>query len=220
MHTALTRRTTLLGLGAAALLPDPAHADLTEFTASARKEGSLTWYVAQMSGEAAEDMGRIFTGQHPGISVSVVRTTGQVAYQRVQQELKNNAPKCDVFSTTDIAHMPALHVRGALANYVPQNAAQLAAPFVGLGQAGYYYATTASLQVMVYQTNAIPPTEVPRNWPDLIDPKWKNHVAVAHLAFSGYFGSGCWQCASCTAGSTLRSWHRTSHASAVPETIR
>jgi hypothetical protein len=120
MHTVLTRRTALLGLGGAALLPHPAHADLTELTAAARKEGLLTCYVAQMSGEAAEDMGRIFTRQYPGISVSVVRTTGQAAYQRVQQELKNSAPQCDVFSTTDIAHMPALHARGALPNYVPR----------------------------------------------------------------------------------------------------
>ncbi len=44
------------------------------------------------------------------------------------------------------------------------------------------------LQIMIYQTTAIPPTQAPRNWSDLIDPKWKNRVAVAHPAFSGYFG--------------------------------
>src|SRR5271166_3147307 len=188
MRAPLTRRAAMLGVGTAALAPCVARADLTGLAAAARKDGSLTWYVAQMSGEAAEAMGRIFTGQFPGISVSVVRTTGQVAYQRVQQELKNAAPQCDVFSTTDIAHMPALRARGALANYVPQNAGQLAAPFVGLGEAGYYYATTASLQIMVYHTKAIPPAEAPLNWTDLIDPKWHNRVAVAHPAFSGYFG--------------------------------
>jgi len=188
MTIEITRRAAMLGLGTAALSPGVARAELAGLIGAARKEGSLTWYVAQMSGEAAEDMGRIFTRQYPGISVSVVRTTGQVAYQRIEQELKNAAPQCDVFSTTDIAHMPALRARGALANYVPQNAAELAAPFVGLGEAGYYYATTASLQIMIYQTKAIPPAEVPRNWTDLIDPKWKNHVAVAHPAFSGYFG--------------------------------
>src|ERR1700721_2024617 len=117
MHIPLTRRAAVLGVGAAALSPGVARADLTALTEAARKEGSLTWYVAQMTGEAAEDMGRIFTRQYPGISVAVVRTTGQVAYQRIEQELKNAAPQCDVFSTTDIAHMPALRARGALANY-------------------------------------------------------------------------------------------------------
>jgi iron(III) transport system substrate-binding protein len=41
---------------------------------------------------------------------------------------------------------------------------------------------------MIYQTKAIPSAEVPRNWDALIDPKWKNRVAVAHPGFSGYFG--------------------------------
>src|SRR4029077_3216944 len=155
----------------------------------ARKEGSLTWYTAQMSGEAAEDMGRIFTKRYPGISVTVIRTTGQVAYQRVLQELKNSTPQCDGFCSTDLSHYPALKARNALAKYAPQNAGSLAQPFVGFGDPDYYIPATASLQVMVYSTKNVAPGDVPKNWTDLTDPKWKNRVAVAHPAFSGYFGS-------------------------------
>ena len=191
MSIGVTRRQAITGLcatGLPVLGARSAYADLAPLEQAARKDGSLTWYVAQMSGEAAEAMGHSFTAQYPGVSVSVVRTTGQVAYQRIQQELKNNAPQCDVFSTTDIAHMPALHAQGALANYVPQSAGELAPAFVGLGEPGFYYATTVSLQILVYQTISVPPADVPRNWTDLIDPKWRNHVAVAHPAFSGNFG--------------------------------
>ncbi len=166
----------------------PARADLDALEAAARKEGTLTWYTAQMSGEAAEDMGRIFTRRYPGISVTVIRTTGQVAYQRVLEELKNSTPQCDVFCSTDISHYPALKARGALAKYTPQNAGALAPPFVGLGDASYYIPATASLQIMVYHTKNVKPEDVPKNWTDLLDPKWKNRVAVAHPAFSGYFG--------------------------------
>jgi len=148
----------------------------------------VTWYTAQMSGEAAEDMGRIFTSRYPGISVTVIRTTGQVAYQRVLQELKNNAPQCDVFCSTDISHYPVLKARGALARYTPQNAAALAPPFLGLGDLDYYIPVTASLQIMVYHTKNVKPEDVPKNWTDLLDPKWKNRVALGHPAFSGYFG--------------------------------
>ena len=73
-------------------------------------------------------MGRIFTARYPGISVTVIRTTGQVAYQRVLAELKNNSPQCDVFCSTDISHYPALKARGALAKYNPRNAGALAVP--------------------------------------------------------------------------------------------
>ena len=116
MAIGVTRRATMAGVAATATagaLPRTARADLDALADAARKEGTLTWYVAQMSGEAAEAMGRRFTQRYPGVSVAVIRTTGQVAYQRITQELKNGAPQCDVFSTTDIAHMPELKRRNA-----------------------------------------------------------------------------------------------------------
>ena len=119
----------------------------------------------------------------------MIRTTGQVAYQRVLQELKNSTPQCDVFCSTDISHYPALKARNALARYAPRNAGALAQPFVGFGDPDYYIPATASLQVMVYSTKNVAPGDVPKNWTDLTDPKWKNRVAVAHPAFSGYFGT-------------------------------
>jgi iron(III) transport system substrate-binding protein len=170
------------------VLPRRARADLAALEAAARKEGSVTWYVAQMSGEAAEAMGRRFSQRYAGISVSVIRTTGQVAYERLQQELKNNTPHCDVFSSTDIAHYPMLHRRGALAQYVPESAGELAAPYRGLGEAGFYYPTTGSLQIAVYHTKAVKPEDIPRRWTDLLDPKFRGRVGTGHPAFSGYFG--------------------------------
>src|SRR3954466_549178 len=72
-----------------------------ELVAAARKEASVTWYIAQVDTATAEAMGRAFTAQYPGVTVSVIRTTGQVAYERLLQDLKNGAPQCDVFSSTD-----------------------------------------------------------------------------------------------------------------------
>ena len=94
-----------------------AHADEAALLDAARKEGTLTWYIAQVDGETAELMGRAFTAHYPGVKVSVIRTTGQVAYERLMQDLKNNAPQCDVFSTTDISHMPALRKRNEIAKF-------------------------------------------------------------------------------------------------------
>jgi iron(III) transport system substrate-binding protein len=179
----IARRTALI-TGAAALTARAARADL----AAARKEGSVTWYVAQMTGEAAEAIGKRFTQQNPGISVSVIRTTGQVAYERLQQELKNNTPSCDVFSSTDISHYPALMKKQALAQYAPANAGQLAAPYQGIGEPGFYYPTTGSLQVLVYNTETVQPADVPKRCTDLLSPRFKKRVAIAHPAFSGFFG--------------------------------
>jgi iron(III) transport system substrate-binding protein len=181
---ALPRRAALAGL-AGSLVPWRARAALED---AARQDGTVTWYTAQMSGEAAEAMGRRFSQRYPGIAVSVIRTTGQVAYERLQQELKNNTPHCDVFSSTDIAHYPALRKRGALAHYVPESVGNLAPAFQSLIEAGYYYPTTASLQILVYHTKNLKPDEIPRKCTDLLDPRYRGRVALGHPAFSGYFG--------------------------------
>jgi iron(III) transport system substrate-binding protein len=184
---AITRRG--LGIGLAAITTGrAARADLAQLETSARAEGTVTWYVAQMSGEAAESMARRFTQRFPGIAVSAIRTTGQVAYERLQQELKNNTPTCDVFSSTDISHYPALIKRNALAQYDPVNAAELAKPYQGLGEKGFYYPTTASLQILIYNTKMVTGADIPRKCTDLLDPKFNRRVAIAHPAFSGFFG--------------------------------
>jgi iron(III) transport system substrate-binding protein len=185
----MTRRG--IGVGVAGMLATRAQAtqpDLGALEDAARREGGVTWYVAQMSGEAAESMGRRFTQRYPGVTVSVIRTTGQVAYERLQQELKNNTPTCDVFSSTDISQYPALIRRDALARYEPVNASELAAPYRGLGEKGLYYPTTGSLQIVIYNTRTVVGADIPVRCTDLLDPKFKRRVAVAHPAFSGYFG--------------------------------
>jgi iron(III) transport system substrate-binding protein len=183
----ITRRG--IGFGVAATLASrPVRADLAAMEAAARTEGSVNWYVAQMSGEAAESMGRRFTKLHPDVTVSVIRTTGQVAYERLQQELKNNTPTCDVFSSTDISQYPALIKRNALARYEPVNAGELAKPYQGLGETGFYYPTTGSLQIVIYNTKTVTGADIPRLCTDLLNPKFNRRVAIAHPAFSGYFG--------------------------------
>ena len=183
----ITRR-SLAGGVAATLVASRARADLAALETAARAEGTVTWFVAQMSGEAAEAMGHRFTQRHPGVAVSVIRTTGQVAYERLQQELKNNTPTCDVFSSTDISHYPALMKRNALAHYEPLNAGELAAPYQGVGEKGFYYPTTGSLQILIYNTKSVTGANVPTRCTDLLDPRFNHRVAIAHPAFSGFFG--------------------------------
>src|ERR1043166_5309592 len=80
-----------LGLGAT-LAPRAARADMTphekELYEAAKKEGELTWYTSHSDDVTAHALGRKFEQLYPGIKCNVVRTTAQVAFQRVTQELK------------------------------------------------------------------------------------------------------------------------------------
>jgi hypothetical protein len=63
MTRTITRRLATAGLAAATLAPRLARADAVALEEAARKEGTLTWYIAQVDGETAELMGRAFTAQ-------------------------------------------------------------------------------------------------------------------------------------------------------------
>ena len=148
----MTRRQAAAGLTALVAMPQPTQAatDQAALEAAARGEGALTWYMAQVDAQTAEKLGRSFTQSHPGVNVGVIRTTGQVAYQRLLMDIKNHTPQCDVFSTTDISHMPILRERHELAEYTPANAAGLLPAFQALSDPGYAYVTNASRYFLIY----------------------------------------------------------------------
>ncbi len=188
----ITRRQTMISLGSLGVLsvalPPEAVADTAALEDAARKEGTLTWYTGQVDAEKAERLGKAFTAVHPGIKVAVIRTTGQVAYQRLLLDIKNKTPQCDMFSTTDISHMPVLRERNELMPYTPDRADTLLPDFRALSDPGYWYVTNASRYFILYNTDKVKGADIPRRWSDLLDPKFKGRVATGHPAFSGCTG--------------------------------
>jgi iron(III) transport system substrate-binding protein len=196
MAIVITRRRAAAGLGAlgaASVLPRTARADLPALEEAARQEGTLTWYVAQLDTETAELFARRFTAAHPGITVEVIRTTGQVAFQRLSLDIKNHAPHCDVFSATDASHMPVLKEHSELTQFTPDNSAAMRPQFRAQSDAGWYYVTNAGRWVLIRNSGKVTPEMAPKTWTDLLDPHWKGQVSVAHPAFSG--GAGVWSLA-------------------------
>ena len=101
--------------------PVAARADMKALEEAAKKEGELTWYIAHYTSEGAEELGAEFTKMY-GIKVNVVRTTAQVAYQRLLQDLKNNQIACDVFSIDRRRPRTCgFKAEGKLEKYIPEN---------------------------------------------------------------------------------------------------
>lgn len=182
----------LLGAGRTALAAGPAAPTPheTELYEAAKKEGGeLTWYTAQSDDITAQTLGHSFESLYPGLKVNVLRTTAQVAYQRITQESKANAVQCDVFSTTDIGHAVALKARGGFEKYVPENASKVLDVYKNYDPDGYYFVTSAGMIGIGYNTSKVKEADVPKNWTDLLDPKWNNNISLGHPAFSGYVGT-------------------------------
>jgi iron(III) transport system substrate-binding protein len=55
---------------------------------------------------------------------------------------------------------------------------------------GRYYPTNAGRWALVRNRDKVTPEVAPKAWTDLLDPRWKGRVSVAHPAFSG--GAGVW----------------------------
>ena len=190
----ITGGAALLALGAsksAKAQPAPAMTPHEkELYEAAKKEGGeLTWYTAQSDDITAQALGRSFEQVYPGLKVNVLRTTAQVAYQRVTQEIKASAIQCDVLSTTDIGHCVALKSNGSLEKYVPENSSKVLDIYKNYDPDGTYFVTSAGMIGIGYNTGKVKEADAPKNWTDLLDPKWKDNIALGHPAFSGYVGT-------------------------------
>jgi iron(III) transport system substrate-binding protein len=160
-------------------------ADLHE---KAKKEGEFTWYIAHWRVEIAERVAKRFTEVFPGIKCNVVRATGQVIYQRLSQDLKAKVANCDVFSSTDLGQYVSLKAARQLMPFVPKNLADCSPLIAKYDADAAYTITDGNTTVLCYNPELVAAADAPKKWTDLIDPKWRNQVAVAHPGFSGTMG--------------------------------
>jgi iron(III) transport system substrate-binding protein len=185
----------LVAIAFAAAAPDAAAQSANTLTdqqkrlyEAAKKEGTVTWYSGVLDQALCEKVGQAFTAKYPGIHVDVTKTTSQVAFQRLMQDLKSGEVQSDVFTSTDASHFVFLKDKGQLVKFAPDDATKVVPAFQNIDPDGSYYVTWASLAAIVYNTNKVKAADAPKNWPDLLDPKWKNQVTVGSPNFSGMVG--------------------------------
>lgn len=190
-----TIRCSLALLGAALIIAAaPVRAQMPawekELYDAAKKEKEFTVYTAHYNTESIANLCQAFDQKYPGVKCNFVRTTAQVAYQRLQQDLKANLTVASVFSSTDVSHYPDLKKRGLLLGYQPHNLARMVDSLKQYNDKdNNYWVTAAALVTITYNTSVVAEKDAPKNWPDLLDPKWKDKVSIGHPAFSGYVGT-------------------------------
>lgn len=164
---------------------DPYFTDLHE---KAKKEGEISWYLTHWRTETAERVGNLFMQTYPGVRCNVVRSTGQVLFQRLNQEFKAKVPVCDVYSSSELGQYVNLRKAKQLQRFEPKNQVYCLPAARDYDPAHDFTITDANTTVMAYNKDIVKHAEAPTNWTDLVDPKWKNQVAVCHPGFSGSGG--------------------------------
>lgn len=164
----------------------PAHE--RELYEAAKREGEITWYSGQYSAEGSEAVGRGFGARYPGVRCNVVRSTSQVAFQRLSQDARARVAQCDVFSSTNSGHLTQLKREGRLAQFRPRNADGMLEQIRIADPENFYQTTFLGLFQLAHNTQKVGEAEAPTSWTDLLDPKWRDQLAVGHPGFSGAIG--------------------------------
>lgn len=138
--------------------------------AEAKKEGKLTWYTA-MSIRDSEPILKTFAKKYPFIKTELVRATGERLINRITTETLAGRWLFDVVSTNGLAIIDS-----KLLPYVSPEASAYAKEFKDpesrwTGYDHNYY-------VLTYSTTKINSQEAPKDYGDLLDPKWKGKIVI------------------------------------------
>src|SRR5690349_24885339 len=140
---------------------------------AARKEGKVVWYTS-LALTSSEKVAKLFETAYPGVKVEVHRTGSQRILQRMMQELQANIKNVDVVHTSDAGHYVFLKEKKLLAKYTPAGVDGFPDGFKD--KDGYYYGLRATVNAITYNTKAVSASEAPKNWKDLLDPRWKGKM--------------------------------------------
>ena len=154
-----------------AFFAGPASAADQALIDAAKKEGHLTWYTSLIVDQFARPAAAAFEKAY-GVKVDFVRAdSGEIAL-RLLNESKAGHVQADVF---DGFGAPSLVQQGLVASYIPDSAKRLPAQFHDPD--GHWAATNLYVLTPGYNTELVPKGTEPKNFQDLLDPKWKDKMA-------------------------------------------
>ncbi len=109
--------------------------------------------------------------------VEAAKTTGMV--NRLIAE-KNN-PQADIFWNSEVGRTIILKQKGILSPYRSPSAKDIPEQFKD--KDGYWTGFAARCRILIYNTNLVKKSELPKSIFELTDPKWKGKVAMAYPLF-------------------------------------
>ena len=153
------------------LTPDKRQAVLAE---RAKADKEVTFYSSLQASDS-EPFTRAFNKRFPFIKVNTYRISGQKQVIRIQTEMNAGQHLVDV-TNGSAAQAFAIKKIGALDPYhTPQR--EFFSP-LHKDKEGYFTPTFINPVVLGYNTKLVKRNEVPRNYQELLDPKWKGQLIL------------------------------------------
>jgi ABC-type Fe3+ transport system substrate-binding protein len=168
--------TLLAAFSARAADFDPALVD------AAGKEGIAVWYTGLIVNQISRPMAEAFEQRFPGIKVHYSRASNTDTTVKLLNEARARRVQADVVDVTSGIH--SLTDAKLLAAYKPRAAAHY--PDVLKDKDGFWTASNLYFLTIAYNTNLVTAKDAPKTFADLLDPRWKGHMAwTSELAIQG-----------------------------------
>jgi iron(III) transport system substrate-binding protein len=166
-------------------LSSPVHAQSASQSAlveGAKKEGRVVWYTS-MAIDTSKPLLDAFLKEYPFIKADLVRAGEEQLTNRIMSETRAGKWYFDAVSTSAISVMAEKHIIAP--HVVPERDAfidQFRDP------QGYWTGVFVNNLVLAYNTRMVPAKEAPKDYPDLLDPKWKGQILMDSTDYD-WFGT-------------------------------
>ena len=141
----------------------------------AKKEGKVVYWDAGGTAKEWEQLFNRFRQKYPFLVVEHWRTGDAEVYQKVTTEARAGVYNVDV-SGVEINLVSELKKTGLMKKYSWPNTSGWSPQHKD--REGYWVARNVNCVAVAYNTNLVSPAEAPKNWEDLLNPKWKGTISM------------------------------------------
>jgi iron(III) transport system substrate-binding protein len=153
---------------------------------SAKKEAEVVWYGTLTGGSIVGRIIGAFESKYPFIKVKYLRLGGAGLLERVRSEARNGKYLWDVVTSEYIQFFELPKVV-TLAKYLPPEFAHYSPKHRDPG--GTWVSIYGAIATIAWNTRMVKPAEAPRDWKDLLEPRWKGRkIGLPAEAFQWYGG--------------------------------
>ncbi len=124
-----------------------------------------------------------FNKRTPDVELKYLRLGTTKIIEEVNAEVKAGRIKADLVWTAEPAYFEELKQRNLIVKYLPPSAKDIPEAFIDPD--GYYIGARILSIGLMYNTKLVKEAEAPKDWNDLLDPKWRNQIAHASPLYSG-----------------------------------
>jgi len=122
-----------------------------------------------------------FEVSHPNVDVQWVDMGSQEVLDRLRAEKAN--PQADLWFGAPSEIFARAATEGLIDSYTPSWADKVAPE--ARDPEGRWFGTYLTPEVIAYNTHAVTAAEAPKDWADVVDPKWKGKVLIRNPVESG-----------------------------------